>query len=1357
VVQSAGVKSQDNKGQSKKPLDDFHKKVLLHLGEMLKILKKGDSSETRIQMQSHCQHLFDLGKPMKLRGWLELTATAKEAIANPKTPYDGITKLVIKEFKQALELVLANQQSQIRVAQSLQGCAHLSLSRLGEIEQICREDQPKIGESVDTLSRDLWASQITISKETVERQKEELKHSPEDNAPNLTPSESTPTQDISQEDIESIFDRDFPGNVEVSSEQPGQTVDENFLEDLFAEKEDEVSQLSPQRELDDLEDLENLFEEQEQQINLEHTTSGEQTLDDIQEIGMLFENLNLATDKTGETQRRSQKTRTELEFFNDFDEEEEKEIDLESPENERKYLTTSGKTKDFETGFEGELNEEEKLNLDIFEQEAEAEEFNVLEDLEDFSIILKNSKQEPKESREQESLEEFLDAQLEGFGENEEGENLEANTAVLARSSMEEEESLALLREELVLYRQLEDLEPLIYSPTMADEKMSLSFAQLEAVIDSFPQMSIGEITEESEEELEENSIFEDLEGLLGQGETSKTGQQANKAAPSLNPPPGGGAKFEQTMRVPIKQLDSLNNLIGEVVVKRNRLEENQERLRSFLDNLLSHVQNLGELGSKMQDLYERSLLEGALLSSRTPPHPGEGISVYNGSPSKPHESHKGFGALEIDQFSDFHLIAQEMMESIIRIKEASSDIEFMIDETEQLGQTMRQVATQLQENMNKSRMVPFSHLLDAMGLVRAVRRVADELQKQVELKIEGREVLIDKMLLENLKAPMTHLVNNSISHGIETPEVRKVKGKSPVGKLTVRAFLQANQTVITVSDDGAGINPEKVKNKAVERGLITKSQAKAMSNPEVYDLLFSPGFSTKDRADQFAGRGVGLDVVRTNLNTVRGSASVDSSLGKGTSFVLRLPLTMSICKALPCLSNNAKIAFPMDTVEDIFQDYPKEELELSEDGRYFVKWHDSTLEVFPLARLLTYNRQQNRVVYGGSRKKEDTVCIVVLGGAGEHLAIEVDQVLKEEEIVIKQIEGPIPKPFGIAGATVLGDGTVMPIGDVLELVKLAQQGISKTVDLIPEIPEEQVHSQPTVLIIDDSIAVRELLSMSLHRAGYRVEQAKDGQEGWDKLRSGIRCDIIFCDIEMPRMNGLELLSRMQTDEHLANIPLTLLTSRGAEKHRRVAAELGASGYLTKPYTERDLLDAAEKMLRGETWLDKARANESRPEHRTIPDEMEASPTVEKIEKTTDSGGAVKSTPSVLIIDDSVVMREMLSMTFKKAGYKIEQARDGQDALNKLRGGLQCDLMLCDIEMPRMTGLELLSHLQKDEKLAPIPVAMVTSRGTEKHRRTATSLGAKAYFTKPYLENELLDSAKRLMQGENLLLEVSNS
>ena len=996
-------------------------------------------------------------------------------------------------------------------------------------------------------------------------------------------------------------------------------------------------------------------------------------------------------------------------------------------------LTASDATPPEQDDFSGWLDESaiapsEELSDDGNELSSLLEEPDSVPDEDELSSLLEEPDSAPAEASSE--LADLFDS-----AESDLLNEWETNSEWGNLLELESEEELPFLVEEdqapPIRYPDFDELEFLLDSASSEPEHMS--FEQLESWLDSgisdpptLDLESSAPVTDgliDADEESDLEKLLEEANQAFNKSTQSGSGRQAPATKASI---------FEQTMRVPVKQLDTLNNLIGELVVNRNTLEQDQERLRQFLDNLLNHVQHLSDIGGRMQDLYERSLLEGALLATRSTQAVSTSASLSTA------DADDELGALEMDRFTGFHLLSQEMIELIVRVRESSSDIQFLVDDSEQVARSLRQVTTQLQEELNTSRMIQFGQTADR--LPRAIREISRKLNKQAQLHVEGRDALIDKMILEHLYDPMTHLVNNAITHGIESPQVRQQHGKPPTGRITISAFLQGNQTVISVADDGAGIDPDRVKAKAIEKGLITKAKAKALSHQDIYEFLFHPGFSTKDQADDFAGRGVGMDVVQTSLEAIRGSISIDSTLGEGTKFTIRLPLTLSICKALCCVSRHARIAFPMDGVEDM-QDYQTQDIQTDEAGQPCVQWRNTLLPFRPLKELLVHNRQVSRGALYSSKQDDDTVSIVVLQGTGNRLAIQVDQVLGEQEIVIKQIEGPIPKPAGIAGATVLGDGSVMPIGDVIELIEIAQGRRStdsssrlgqKTAVLSPAeaVPEQKV---PLVLIVDDSITVRELLSISLSKAGYRVEQARDGQEGWDKISAGLPVDIVFCDVEMPRMNGLELLSRLQKEEDLAQIPVALLTSRGADRHRKVAAELGASGYFTKPYTEKVILDSTKRMLAGEVLLANSTRASAKP----------TSPPPEELEDPTES--------TVLIIDDSVMVREMLSMTFKKAGYQVEQARDGQEAWEKLSSGLSVDLAFCDLEMPRMNGFDLLSRLQQEQKLSQIPVAMITSRGSQRHRKMARERGAKGYFTKPYIEGSLVDAAERLIAGEDLL------
>ncbi|WP_333292109.1 response regulator [Microcoleus sp. K1-B1] len=681
----------------------------------------------------------------------------------------------------------------------------------------------------------------------------------------------------------------------------------------------------------------------------------------------------------------------------------------------------------------------------------------------------------------------------------------------------------------------------------------------------------------------ESDDEFGDLEKLLEDPKDSGRQGEGNMGPSAINRPRRNmraGGFGDQTMRVPVKQLDNLSNLMGELVVNRNSLEQDQERMRQFLDNLLHQVTLLSDVSQRTQDFYERSLLEIALLANR------QGHRSAWRSEDSAHTRDSAWRPEEMDRFTPFHSLAQEIIELIVRVRESAADIEFLVDEADQVTRQLRQVTTQLQEGLTRARMKPFAETTDR--LFRAVREIAIKCGKQAQLQVEGKDILIDKMIVDQLYDPMTHLVNNAITHGIEPPEVRLAAGKPAVGRITIRAFHQGNQTVVSVSDDGAGIDPQRVKAKAIKQGMLTAAQAQRMSRSEVYDLLFMPGFSTQEQATEYAGRGVGMNVVQTSLQEIRGTVSIDSTIGKGTVFTIRLPLVLSISKALTCISDRARIAFPMDGVEDMI-DVPRDQVTTGADGLPCIEWRGQSLPFRPLRDLLAYSRHLGRGSVYGFNTDDDMISVIVLRSAGNFLAVQVDQVSTEQEIVIKPLEGPVPKPIGIAGATVLGDGRIVAIADVLELIDLATGRLRKDTGgtLWDEgdraAAEAEIEkTEPTVLIVDDSITVRSLLSITFEKSGYRVEEARDGKEAWEKMKSGLPCDIVFCDIEMPRMDGLELLSRMQKDAVLCELPIAMLTSRGADRHRQMAYSLGAKGYFTKPYLEEQLLDAASRMLKGE-------------------------------------------------------------------------------------------------------------------------------------------------------------------------------
>ena len=545
---------------------------------------------------------------------------------------------------------------------------------------------------------------------------------------------------------------------------------------------------------------------------------------------------------------------------------------------------------------------------------------------------------------------------------------------------------------------------------------------------------------------------FSESENLLTQSDLSPrsryqklSGSNATSRKTATSKIPGDRTRETmgelETIKVPVKQLDDISNLVGELVVNRNTLEQDHERLRQSVDTLLAEVQHLSEAGIRMQEYYEGSLLKTSLLSSRRARE--HNIASNSRYRSRDNGDHVGFSEIEMDQFTPFHVLAQEMIEFIVGVRESASDIEFVTEKIEQVTRQLGQATSRLQERLTKARMVPFSQVIDRLRP--GVRDNAIKYGKQVELVTEGVHTLIDKMILDHLTYPLTHILNNAIAHGIETPQVRQAVGKSATGIISIRALQEVNQTVISVSDDGVGIDHQEVKNQAIKKGFITFEQAKTMSRFDIYKLLFLPCFSTADGVDDIKGRGVGLNVVENDISQIRGRVTTDSTPGRGTTFTIFLPQTLSICRALLCACDRFKIAFPIDGVEDTLN-IPANSQKIQQDinEESFIVWRGIKLPVKPLKDILVFNRQFGSGEALIMNRNNDMISVLVVRSGNTMLGLQIDQVLGEQEIVIKQFEGPISKPIGLAGATVLGDGMIMPIADVGEIIDLSQGKTSK-------------------------------------------------------------------------------------------------------------------------------------------------------------------------------------------------------------------------------------------------------------------------------------------------------------------------
>ncbi|MGK7923447.1 MAG: response regulator [Trichodesmium sp.] len=1289
--------------------------------EMLLLFKQNDDVHTRNQLKYLTLFLAEKSRKFDVTSnWYELIEVIKGAISNTENTYYILAHQIIKNLKQAQELIIDNLDQEIVIDENLKLLAknqekinkNNQNKITGEINMLNQKNDSLInnGDSIDDWFNSLETPDGDHKNDNLILEKQEFKKGPEVGMAELNSladlfEGETPDLDSSWEE-EEILDQgkveandlkvsvdkiddsgdlsDLLFDVDEIKEKSAKKVDENEWDfvtsvdadfsDLFDETgENELQKNSKikkhnsnlqryrSNQKKSTEDLSDLFSELNQGDLAELEDVNESEIDwDLEK--------DLGANTTPERNKLSPQSQSKNAQIDEFDFADLLTIQDEKPKiknetkiekNQQKVKTKNdftSKAADLEALFDDLEIVEEKEYLEENQVESAEltsniadlfgeENLDISEDAQE--LIVDELDWEGLTENTQNDLNSLLEDQSLDFGDVDSNGSLE-NTLESLEKNLEINDNI---QENYEISADLEDLfiqedKPQVTNKTLNQENDN----DLDKLIDVVDQKNSTEIEKTQEiitknekkvadyqfvgleailnaEKSENYNVFLQLEKFLNGAEINsepepngvtqnvlpETVKPTIDDAPDkkedpfdgldklldspeqTTPRPNTYSIGKQIIKVPAKQLDNLSNLVGELVVNRNSLEQGQERMRQFLDNLLHQVMLLSDAGQRMHDLYEKTLLERAIWDSRHGNQSTNKSNLPDAVSEGSNSTRKFDDSLDLDRvenFTPFHLLAQETIEYIVRVRESASDIEFLVDDAEQVTRQLRQVTNQLQEGFTKSRMIPFSQTAQPLPL--AVRQVSTGCGKEVGLQVEGKETLIDKMIQDKLSDPMKHLMNNAITHGIEAPEKRLAAGKSRKGKITIRAFHQGNQTVISVADDGAGIDPEKVKSKAIKKGFISEKKAQTMSNVDVYDLLFRPGFSTNEIATNFAGRGVGLDVVKTNLADIRGTISIDSSIGKGTEFTIRLPLTLSISKALCCISDRSWIAFPMDGVEDMVK-ISKDELQTGENDQNYIEWRGMKLPFCHLRELLIYNRYLRRGNVYGMNAEEDMISIVVLRSAaagGIFLAVQVDQVLEQQkEIVIKQLEGPVPKPLGIAGATVLGDGKIVAIADVIELINLATGKLQRDKNNITWTPggEDVSVSMPepknerTVLIVDDSITVRELLSMTFSKAGYRVEQARDGKDAWEKLRAGLPCDLVFCDIEMPRMDGFELLNRMQKDPALNILPVAMLTSRGAKKHMEMAFELGAKGYFTKPYIEDKLLEGAVDILEGRT------------------------------------------------------------------------------------------------------------------------------------------------------------------------------
>ena len=524
---------------------------------------------------------------------------------------------------------------------------------------------------------------------------------------------------------------------------------------------------------------------------------------------------------------------------------------------------------------------------------------------------------------------------------------------------------------------------------------------------------------------------------------------------------------------------------------------------------------------------------------------------------------YENFDPLEMDRYSALQQLSRSLSESASDMLDLKDTLLFKARESETLLLQQARINTELQEGLMRTRMVPFSRLLPRLR--RIVRQVSGELNKEVEFHVFNAEGELDRNLLERMIPPLEHMLRNAVDHGIESEDLRRNYGKPGVGQIELRLTREGGDVVIEISDDGMGIDVESVRAKAQERGLTTVDAN--LSDDEVMQFVLAPGFSTAKSVTQISGRGVGLDVVHSEVKQLGGSINIVSKPGKGTRFVLRVPFTVSVNRALMVAIADDLYAIPLNTIEGIVLLNPEQIRTLYDDNSKTFEYAGVNYRIRYLGQFLGRD-------YHGPSAGQTNVPVVLVRSGDQAMAIHVDQVQGSREIVVKSLGPQFAGVGGISGATILGDGSVVVILDLLALIR-AQQFERRRSSQV-ETPAEG--SPRCVLVVDDSVTVRKVTSRLLERQGMDVLVAKDGIEAVALLQER-RPDIMLLDIEMPRMDGFEVARQVRHDERLDDLPIVMISSRTGEKHKQHANQLGVSKFLGKPFQENELLATIDELV----------------------------------------------------------------------------------------------------------------------------------------------------------------------------------
>ena len=704
----------------------------------------------------------------------------------------------------------------------------------------------------------------------------------------------------------------------------------------------------------------------------------------------------------------------------------------------------------------------------------------------------------------------------------------------------------------------------------LADDALELS--SLQSAFDD------TEIESETDFELLADDALE-LSSLQTAFDTESSAQEQAKipintysASPSLSPPkvPSVG----KMVRVPVSQLKQFNNLFEQLVLDRNTINLRLQQLQNVTSLMRQRMSQIENSNLQLKEWYDRALVEGFLRDREELTQKTVSFATSDRNFSRSEARRDRFDTLEMDRYSEIHPICQEQMETIVQLQEVATDIELGLQEINQAVRNLNYTTNSMQGNVNRTQMLPFSEIVKRFS--RIIRDLNLQFNKQVNLKIIGEDTLLERSVIEALSDPLMHLLRNSFDHGIEDHQDRIAAQKPPSGTIKIQARNQGTYTVITLDDDGRGISLDKIRDRLIQMG-IPRSEVMQIPETELLNFIFEPGFSTAKQVTELSGRGVGMDVVKTNLQEIRGDVRVTTEPGKGTNFTLRVPLTLSILRVAVIEQAGIIFAIPANSIRELIP--IKSELVKTLAETKNLLWNQTEIPLVEIEKILVYRHSHHTNNLTGNPAINKTMAIVI--GEEESLAaIQISRFWYEQESTIRPIDSIFPLPSGVISSVVFGDGKVIPLVDPILLIEECLKNNS-----INEQSSQKVIESPTIsaiktiLVVDDSINVRRYLSLTLEKAGYRVEQAKDGQEAIDKLIGGLSVQGVICDIEMPRLDGYGVLEELKERPEFAHLPIAMLTTRSNEKHRKLAINLGASAYFPKPYDEQELLDKLGELL----------------------------------------------------------------------------------------------------------------------------------------------------------------------------------